>query len=119
MAQNTNFDKTLKKTKATLDTLLAQAKESVKVLETLQKEGLTRAATFLNTNLPSKSAAQKLANEKLAAGLKKIGLASRDEVEELEKKVEALASELRAQISKVSRKTTQKSKTDAETESHA
>jgi hypothetical protein len=94
----------MNKTKETLDRLLNQAKESVKVLETLQKEGMDRARTILQTQIPSADEAQKIANEKVKKTLKKLGFASRSEVRDLEQKVEELAAELRAQIAKVSRK---------------
>lgn len=95
MSQALNF----KKTKEAFDKLLAQAKESVQVLEALQKEGMARAKEYINTEKASQ-----VANDRLVSTLKKLGLATRSEVRDLEKKVEELASELRGQISKVSRK---------------
>jgi small-conductance mechanosensitive channel len=97
MAQPLNFQKT----KDALDKILAQAKESVKVLEALQKEGMARARSMMH--LPSKDQAQKMTNDKIVASLRKLGLATRSEVRDLEKKVEELASELRGQISQVSK----------------
>lgn len=104
MPQQFNF----KKTKETLEKLVAQAKDSVQVLEALQKEGVARAKEYINSEKASQ-----LANEKLVSTLKKLGLATRIEVRDLEKKVEELASELRGQISKVQRKS-QKSSKDSE-----
>lgn len=98
----------LKKTKETFDKLLAQAKDSVAVLEALQKEGVARAKEYLNSEKASL-----LTNEKIASTLKKFGLATRAEVRDLEKKVEELASELRSQISKISRKPPQKNSKDS------
>ena len=92
----------MKKTKEKIDKVLAQAKESMKVLEALQKEGLARAKTIMQ-QVPAKDVAQKIANERVVTSLKKLGLATRSEVRELEKKVEELASELRGQISQVSK----------------
>lgn len=91
----------LKNAKEKIDQLLEQAKESVKVLESLQKEGVNRVRSILQGS--SKDLAQKIANEKVVASLKKIGLATRAEVRELEKRVEDLASELRTQINQVSK----------------
>lgn len=88
-----------KKTKQRIDRIIKQAKDSVRVLDALQKEGVARARALLH--VPSKDLAQKLTNEKVVSSLKKIGLATRSEVRELEKKVEELASELRTQISQV------------------
>lgn len=101
MSHTINF----KKTKETLEKLLAQAKDSVQVLEALQKEGMARAKEFMNSEKASQ-----MANDKLVSTLKKLGLATRTEVRDLEKKVEELASELRGQISKVQRTKSQKSK---------
>ena len=100
--KNMGFEKTVDKTKVAFDKLVNQAKESVKVLETLQKEGLEKAKSMIH--LPSPEETVRMTNEKISAGLQKLGLATRAEVQELEKKVEDLASELRGQISKLSRK---------------
>lgn len=90
-----------KNAKTKVEQILAQAKESVKVLEALQQEGMNRVRAMLD--VPAKNAAQKLANEKLVSSLKKVGLATRSEVRELEKRVEELASELRTQINQISK----------------
>jgi hypothetical protein len=87
--------------KEKLDKLVSQAKDSLKILEALQKEGVARARSLMH--LPSKDLAKQLTNEKIIASLKKLGLATRSEVRDLEKRVEELASELRTQISQVSR----------------
>ncbi|MEW6057192.1 MAG: hypothetical protein AB1540_11315 [Bdellovibrionota bacterium] len=114
MAQKIDF----KRTKETFDKLLSQAKESVKVLETLQKEGVARAKSYVTISMPSRDEAQRVANEKIIATLNKLGLATRTEVRDLEKRVEELASELRGQISKVSRKQkSAKSEREADTTS--
>lgn len=101
----------LTKTKEKLDKVMAQAKESMKVLETLQKEGMSRAKSILE-QVPAKDLAQKVANERVVAGLKKLGLATRSEVRELEKRVEELASELRTQINQVSKAARKSAKKD-------
>lgn len=92
----------LKKTRETFDKLLAQAKESVKVLDALKKEGFARARTLIPP-LPSKDEAQKIANEKFVASLRKIGLATRAEIRDLEERLNSLASELKAKPSKKSK----------------
>ena len=106
----------LKKTKEKIDSILAQAKESVQVLEALQKEGMARAKSLLQ--VPTKDLAQKITNEKVVSSLKKLGLATRSEVRELEKRVEELASELRTQINQVSKAAKKKSKSEKEDSSH-
>ena len=108
MSQKLNF----KKTKEKMDKIVAQAKDSVKVLEALQREGLARARSIIS-QIPARDVAHKLTNEKIVASLKKLGLATRSEVRELEKKVEELATELRTQINqvtKVARKAQKKDK---------
>lgn len=106
----------LKKTKEKINKVLAQAKDSIKVLDSLQKEGLARARSIMK-QVPAKDMAQRIANERVVASLKRLGLATRGEVRELDKKVEQLASELRAQISQVSKaaRKAKKEKDDAET----
>lgn len=84
------------KTKETIEKIVAQAKESVKVLEALQKEGMARAKSMVH--IPTKDEA----TEKFIGALKKMGLATRDDVRALERKIEELASELRTQMSKMS-----------------
>lgn len=113
MRENLNFNKT----KQRVDRLIAQAKDSMKVLDALQKEGVARARALLH--VPSKDLAQKLTNEKVVASLRKIGLASRSEVRELEKKVEELAAELRTQISQVQKAAKKSAKTKAADDSHS
>lgn len=94
-----NFD--VKKTKEKIDKIMAQAKESVKVLDLLQKEGVAKARAVWTEQ--SKDITQLLSNDAVLATLKKLGLATRTEVRDLERKVEELASELRAQINQVSK----------------
>jgi hypothetical protein len=91
----------MKMSKEKLDKIVSQAKDSLKILEALQKEGVARARSMMH--LPSKDLAKQLTNEKIVASLKKLGLATRSEVRDLEKRVEELASELRTQISQVSK----------------
>ena len=104
------MDERIKKTKDALDKFLSQAKDSVKILETFQKEAMTKAMGAIH--LPDTGEAKRITNEKIVAGLKKMGLATQSEVRDLEKKVEALASELRGQISKM--KKTSKKEADKE-----
>lgn len=82
------------KTKETLDKILGQAKESVKVLELLQHEAVARA----------KSVVASLPNEKIVEAFRKMGFATRAEVEELERKVDALANEIASLNAKASQK---------------
>ncbi|HRK02070.1 MAG TPA: phasin family protein [Oligoflexia bacterium] len=89
------------KTKETLDKILGQAKESVKVLELLQHEAVSRAKSVV-ANLP---------NEKIAEAFRKMGFATRAEVEALEQKVETLAEEVATLTSKLQQKKSPKDRT--------
>ena len=99
MSQKLNFEK-----------LLSQAKESVKVLETLQKEGLARVIAAI----PSKDEAQKITTDKIVSALKKLGFATQEDLQNLEQKVEDLATELRSQITKAKKQNGQNAKTRSE-----
>jgi len=94
-----------------IDKIVAQAKESIKILESFQKEGLAKALAML----PTKDEAKRITNEKIVASLRKMGLATRGEVRELEKKIEDLASEIRSQMTKINRKGGGHKKEDSET----
>lgn len=74
--------------------VFTQARESLKLLETLEKETLAKARTFVRN--PIHVSRKKLTNDKIAASLKSLGVATRAEVEQLERKVEALQNELAA-----------------------
>lgn len=74
--------------------VLSQARESLKLLETLEKETLAKARTFVRNPIPVSR--KRLTNDKIIASLKSLGMATRTEVEQLERKVEALENELAA-----------------------
>src|SRR4051812_8750180 len=71
-----------------------QAKESLKLLGTLEKEALAKARTFVN--LPHIYDSKFLNNKKILGGLKKLGIATQSEVDELQLKVEKLELLLQA-----------------------
>ena len=77
--------------KERIEQILSQAKESVKVLEQLQKQGLSQAR-------------KNLSKDNLMKNMKKLGFATKDDVRELSERIDDLASELRSQISKLNRK---------------
>lgn len=66
---------------------ISQAKESLKFLE-LAKD---QAKTFVN--IPK---AKEISNEKLVAGLKKLGLAKQEDLEALQARVETLETKVEA-----------------------
>jgi polyhydroxyalkanoate synthesis regulator phasin len=72
--------------------VLTQARESLKLLETLEKETIAKARTFVRN--PIKLNRKQLTNDKIASSLKSLGVASRTEVEQLARKVETLENEL-------------------------
>jgi branched-subunit amino acid aminotransferase/4-amino-4-deoxychorismate lyase len=69
--------------------VLTQARESLKLLETLEKETLAKARTFVRN--PIKVDRN---TERLAASLKSLGFATRAEVERLEGRIEELQAEV-------------------------
>ena len=75
--------------------VLNQARESLKLLETLEKETLAKARNFVRNPIKLNRNKQ-TPNDKLAANLKTMGVATRAEVEALEHKVEALGNEIAA-----------------------
>ncbi len=72
--------------------VLHQAKESLKILETLEKETLARARNFVK--FPSASDRQKMTNAKILASLKKLGVATQGDLEGLQARVHQLEAEL-------------------------
>ena len=93
--------------------VLNQARESFKLLEVLEKETIARAKTFVRNPLQTKR------KEKIFASLKSLGVATRSEVTELERKVELLTQELtnvRLLLVEATTKQGKNSKTAAERE---
>jgi hypothetical protein len=65
--------------------ILNQAKDSLKVLQTLEKETMAKARTFVPEQ-------RRLTNEKILTGLKRMGVATQDEVQALSSKIKSLES---------------------------
>lgn len=87
-------DKKVSKTKEKVNEMINQAKASLKILETLEKETLAKAKTFIKIPIPENR--KSLTNEKILSSLKKIGLATQDEVDQLRLRIERLEAELAA-----------------------
>jgi hypothetical protein len=69
-----------------------QARESLRLLEALEKGTLARAKTFVRL---SKATEQKrMANEKLLSSLRRLGIAPQSEVNDLRMRIEKLEAEL-------------------------
>lgn len=78
-------------TKDTVTKVLSQAKESLKVLEALEKEALAQIKNF---KIPSAAERKRLTNETILASLKKIGVATQTEVDELRSRIESLEAQI-------------------------
>jgi polyhydroxyalkanoate synthesis regulator phasin len=78
--------------------VIKQAKQSLKILETLEKETMKKAKTFasLASTIPSSSsdAAKKMTNDKILSSLKKLGVPTQAEVDSLRARIEKLEAEL-------------------------
>lgn len=69
------------------------AKESLKLLELINKDSLTSKAKGL-IKIPGASDRKRMTNDKIVASLKKMGIATHEEVIELRKRVDQLEEEL-------------------------
>lgn len=91
-------DANIEKAKKKIDKIVVQAKDSLKVLESLQKEGLSMAKHLVE--LPVADKTKKFTNEKIVKNLHKLGLATTDEINELDKRLKELSAELKTHLSK-------------------
>ena len=82
----------MQKTKSKVSRVLNQARESLKVLETLEKETFARAKTFVKNPLPR--GRKSLTNDKILASLKSMGVATRAELVILDEKMERMEAEI-------------------------
>lgn len=74
--------------------VLNQARESLKLLETLEKETLAKARNFVRNPIKLNRKPKEQKQDKIAATLKSLGVVSRSELERLEHKVDTLQTEL-------------------------
>ncbi len=78
--------------------VIKQAKQSLKILETLEKETMAKAKTFasLASSIPSSGsdAAKKMTNDKIISSLRKLGVPTQAEVDALRDRVEKLEAQL-------------------------
>jgi hypothetical protein len=72
---------------------LTQAKESLKILQTLERETLAKARTLVRNPLPGNR--RQLTNERILASLRKIGVAPQSEVDALKARIERLEAALK------------------------
>ena len=78
--------------KKRVNKVIDQARQSLKILETLEKETFAKAKEFVK--IPIYSDSKKLTNEKILSSLRKIGLATQSEVDSLRLRVEKLEAQL-------------------------
>lgn len=86
-----------------IDQILTQARESVKILETQAKESvkIIEATKFFET---MQKQGQKMSKDHLVKNLRKLGVATKDDIRVLNDRIDDLASELRSQMSKMNRR---------------
>ena len=72
-----------------------QARQSLKILEALEKETLAKAKNFVKIPIPGDP--KKMTNDKILSSLKKLGVATESEVESLRLRVEKLEAQLALQ----------------------
>ena len=87
-AVKTNVDKT----KERVSHAFSQARDSLKVLEMLEKEAMSKARALVKNPIPASQLL--MANETIAASLKKLGIASQTEVDALRDRLARLESRL-------------------------
>ncbi len=86
-----------------IEQILTNARESVKILETQAKESVKMIeAAKIFENMQKQG--QKLSKDHLVKNLRKLGIATKDDVRVLNDRIDDLASELRAQMSKMNRR---------------
>lgn len=87
--------------KAKVSQVLDQAKGSLKFLEMLEKEALSKARGFVK--IPSAEERSRMTNDKILSSLRKLGVATQAEVDELKGRIEALETRLTAQTGEILR----------------
>ena len=99
----TSLDQTLKNFRKTLQ----QAQDSLKVLESLEKEVMARAKTL--STLPKRFPLA--ADEKIVASLKSLGLVTRADLKAMETRLEAAETQIQALLAAKTHKATKTTKT--------
>ena len=103
MATNqNNARKKIEQARSQILKVLSQAKDSLKVLQEIEKETIARARSWV----PDLEEQKKQTNAKILSGLKKMGVATQDEVQALSAKVKSLEGSLKASKTKSARSST-------------
>ena len=84
--------KEVARTREKVSQVINQARNSLKLLETLEKETLAKARTFVK--IPIAADRAKLTNEKILSSLKKLGVAGNDDLISLRLRIEKLEAAL-------------------------
>lgn len=95
MAVKKKVAREVAKTKEKMSQVFNQARESLKLLELLEKETIAKAKTFVRNPLGVDR--KKLKEEKITASLRKLGVATQDELEALRLRMDRLEAALAAQ----------------------
>jgi polyhydroxyalkanoate synthesis regulator phasin len=78
--------------KKRVNKVIDQAKQSLKILETLEKETLARAKNFIK--IPISGDPKKMTNDKILASLRRLGVATQSDVDSLRLRVEKLEAQI-------------------------
>lgn len=81
-----------KRVNKVIDQAKQQAKQSLKILESLEKETLAKAKDFIK--IPISGDPKKMTNDKILLSLKKLGVSTQAEVDSLRLRVERLEAQL-------------------------
>src|SRR4051812_34981228 len=84
-----------KRVNKVIDQAKQSAKQSLKILETLEKETLAKAKNFVK--IPISGDPKKMTNDKIMASLRKLGVASQSEVDSLRLRLEKLEAKIALQ----------------------
>jgi hypothetical protein len=102
--------KSISKAKQTVSQVFNQAKESLRILQTLEKETLAKAKSFVR--IPSATERNRLRNERILLNLKELGVATQKELKELQKKVHQLELSLQGRSKSSSGSTSKRNSKD-------
>ncbi|MEK6580235.1 MAG: hypothetical protein AABZ55_13500 [Bdellovibrionota bacterium] len=83
--------KSFNRTKAKVSQVLNHAKDSLKILEMLEKETIAKAKSFIQ--VPLGSDPRKKTNEKINLSLKKLGIATKSDLDALKARIEKLEAQ--------------------------
>jgi polyhydroxyalkanoate synthesis regulator phasin len=85
--------------KKSVGKVINQAKQSLKILEALEKETFKKAKTFASA-IPTSDDAKKLTNDKIISSLRKLGVPTQSEVDALRARIEKLEAQLSIHLEK-------------------